>query len=167
MKTFEQRFEKDIKKVVPWHKDEKGRRKFWTLCWLTYFAIFLLLVVASYLFTAAGLGFNDEAEGPPWDIKWDSAKSVVPFFVGIGVFLIATGLGIFFAIYFAGIFKESQSIYLASQEYRIKKLAFLRMDLTRFNKKQLKWMFRLKYIDKSHYKTALENIKKQKKGTKK
>ena len=163
MKTFEQRFEKDIKKVVPWHKDEKGRRKFWTLCWLTYAGIFILLLIASALFTGAGLFFDDQASGPPWAVNWDSAKSVAPFVTGIIIFLIAIGLGIFFAIYFPGLFKESQEIFLASPQYRVKKLALLRMDLTRLSEKQLKWLCRLKYIDKAHYKSAIEAKKKKEK----
>ena len=160
MKTFEQRFSKDIKKVVSWHKDEKGRRKFLTMFWLTYTGIFILMLVASFLFTGAGLFFDDTAIGPPWAINWDSAKSVAPFTIGIIIFVAGIAVALFFAFYFPGLYKESQNIYLASKEYKARKLQCLKIDLMKFNKKQLKWLYKLKYIDKSHYKQALEAKKK-------
>ena len=167
MKTFEERFSKDINKVVSWHKDEKGRRKFLAMFWLTYLAIFLLLVLASYLFTGAGLFFDDSAVGPPWAINWDSAKSVLPFSFGIVIFVIAIALALFFAFFYPGLYKESQSIYFTTKDYRQRKLWCKRMNLTKFNKKQIKWMYKLKYIDKTQYKQVLEAKKKLEKQQKK
>ena len=163
MKTFEQTFKKDISKVVSWHKDKKGRQKFKLMCWFTYLGLIILLVVASYLFTAAGLYFDESAVGPPWAINWDNAKSVVPFSIGIVIFIIATVLLIFFSVYYPGLYKESQNIYLTTKEYKAKKMKYLRADLTKIDKKELKWLFKLKYVDKQRYKQALENKKKKNK----
>ena len=158
MKTFEQRFEKDIKKVVPWHKDEKGRKKFWTICWLTYFGIFVLLLGSAALFTLFGVTFDNDIVGPPWVVP--NPASIWYLVGGLIIFVIAIGLGIFFAIYFPGIYKESQNIYLASSAYKARKLQCLKSDLTKYNKRQLKWLFKLKYIDKQQYKSTLETKKK-------
>ena len=163
MKTFAERFSKDISKVVSWHKDVKGRRKFLAIFWSTYAIILLFLIAASVMFTLAGLKFDDTAVGPPWVLDINDSRSMGLFVGGIVLYIIAIGLGLFFAIYYPGLFKESQAIYLTSQQYRIQKILYLRTDLTRLDKKYLKWLYKLKYIDKSHYKTALEAKKKKSK----
>ncbi|MCF0227495.1 MAG: hypothetical protein HUJ52_01605 [Malacoplasma sp.] len=161
MRELKEVFSKDINKVVSWHKDKKGRKKFWTLCWLTYLGIFLIFAAASALFALAGLYFDANAINYPWAMHWDDSTSL-GFFVGaIVLYVVGIGLGIFFAFYFPCLFKESQNIYLASEEYRVAKLQYLRTDLTTIDPKELKWLLKLKYIDRAHYNSAITLINKK------
>ena len=164
MKPFEERFKKDIEKVVPWHKDKKGRHKFWTLFWLTYLGIFLIFLGAAACFTAAGLRFDEENVNP-WTMDWPP-ECIGCFVGGIILFLAGVGVGVFFAIYYPGLYKESQKIYLKSLGYIRNMLKLKRYDLTKFSKEQLKWLYKLKYIDKAQYKSTLETIQKAKRKEK-
>ena len=67
-----------------------------------------------------------------------------------------------FSIFLAGIFNESRFLYFGTDQYKNEKLKYMESDLSNLPKKEIKWLYKLKYIDKIKYEQSLKTISKAK-----
>ena len=142
-------------KYIYIHYSKQSRLKWrWTSVGI-YFGIFLFFIAAALMFTLGGLRFNPDA---PY--TW--TDNVGLFAGGIVCFVIGIILMIVFSIFLAGIFNESRFLYFETDQYKNEKLKYMESDLSNLSKKEIKWLYKLKYIDKIKYEQSLKAISKAK-----
>lgn len=83
-------------------------------------------------------------------------------FFGITLFVLTLILGIFLSFYLVYLFKASQALYFNTNKYKNNVKKYEGINLTKYSKKQLKWLYKLKYINKNDYLVTKANLKKKK-----
>ncbi len=136
------------------HYSKKTRLQWKWVSVCIYFIIFLLFVGVAVCWTLAGLKFD---ENLPEQYLWPTSK--VLFAVGIIGFIVAIVLLILFGYGLATIFNKSRLIYFQSNEYARKRMEYMESDLTNCSRKEIKWLYKLHYIDEVKRDVTLKKIK--------
>ena len=144
-------------KYVYIHYSKESRLKWRWISIAIYFSIFLFFVAAALMFTLGGLKFNPEDPSTPY--VWPD--NIGLFVGGIICFVIGAILLILFSVNLAGIFNESRFLYFETDQYKEQKLKYMESDLSNLSKKDIKWLYKLKYIDKIKYEQSLKAIAKK------
>ena len=138
-------------KYIHIHYTKQSRLKWRWVSITIYFVIFLFFIATALMFTLGGLKFNPDSQ-----YTWQG--NIWLFAGGICCFVISTILMIVFSIFLAGIFNESRFLYFATDHYKNKKLKYMKSDLSNLSKKEIKWLYKLKYIDRIKYEQSLKAI---------
>lgn len=136
------------------HYSKKTRLQWKWVSVCIYFIIFLLFIGVAVCWTLAGLKFD---ENLPNQYSWPTSK--VLFAVGIIGFIVAIVLLILFGYGLATIFNKSRLIYFQSNEYARKRMEYMESDLTNCSRKEIKWLYKLRYIDEVKRDVTLKKIK--------
>lgn len=136
----------NCQKYIYIHKSIKSRKKF-KLHYIIFVLTNLLFFVAAALaFAFSGLRFDPDVN--KYTIVGETPYQVIILSIGAIAFTIAIILGIWTAIIIPVIFKQSQITYYQTEEFEQIKLKYMESNLKRKNKKDLKWLLKLGYIDK-------------------
>lgn len=154
MGKFSSWIDKQSDKYLFIHYDKKNRVKFRNFCWLIYLIIFLFILIASLLIGLSGLKFDPDNPDyyPYWVLTTIGQK--VEFTFGLIIMLLDFAIGVFFAFYLPGIYKESQNKYFRTEKFKQIRIKHMTEDLSIFSLKELKWLKKLNYIDKVKYEQA-------------
>lgn len=142
------------KKYIYIHYSKKNRLKWRWACFGIHFAIFLFFIAAALCFTLAGLKFQESIP----EYIWPTNK--VLFISGLVLFFVGIVLLIVFGCYIVAIFNESRSLYFNTKKYAKTRMEYMESDLTKYSVKEIKWLYKLRYIDKVKRDTIVTKIKK-------
>jgi hypothetical protein len=124
----------------------------------------LIILILFFASSAACFGLC----GFKYDYDSDTATghlNSLPLFVsGIVLFLLSVIYGIYVAIYLPILFKESRSLYMQTNQYQenVKRLAM--MDLSKLTTKEIKWNYKLGFINKTTFLYHKHQLKKAKRN---
>lgn len=141
------------KKYIHIHYSKKNRMKWRWASFGIYFGIFLFFIGAAACFTLAGLIFQ---ESSPQYI-WPTNKQL--FIAGLVLFFVGVVLLIIFGYHLVAIFNESRSMYFKTQKYADTRLKYMESDLKKYSLKEVKWLYKLRYIDKVKRDSTITKIK--------
>ncbi len=136
------------------HYSKKTRLQWKWVSVCIYFVIFLFFVGVAICWTLGGLKFD---ENIPEQYSWPTNK--VLFIVGIVGFIVSIALLILFGCCLVKIFNKSRLIYFQSDEYTKKRMEYMESDLTNYSEKEIKWLYKLRYIDEVKRDVTLKKIK--------
>ena len=119
-----------------------------------YFIIFIFFIGAAISWTIGGLKFDTNIVE---QYIWPTNKTL--FILGLVLFIVGTILLVLFGFYLAAIFNKSRLIYFKTNEYAKNKLKYMEKNLTKYSIKEIKWLYRLCYIDKAKRDATLTKIK--------
>ncbi|MDR2823023.1 MAG: hypothetical protein LBV37_00590 [Mycoplasmataceae bacterium] len=129
------------------HKDAKSRQKFTKFYLLFIGIIFLFYCISGVFFYLYGLRFNPDSD-PNYIV---TVKFGWALYVGLALFILATIVAFIIGIFIIIMYKESRRLYFQTTEY-LKKLAFYQSEkLEKYSLKELKWIYKLGYIDRITY----------------
>lgn len=141
------------KKYINIHYSKKNRLKWRWVSFGICFGIFLFFIGAAACFTFAGLKFQESVPEYIWPTnKPLSIAGLVLFFVGVVLLIV-------FGYYLVAIFNESQSMYFKTKMYADTYLKYMESDLTKYSLKEVKWLYKLRYIDKVKRDATIAKIK--------
>jgi hypothetical protein len=141
------------------HKDKKGRIKFRHIYACAMLACFIIFLISVVLFYCWGLRFDPNRPSP-----YDGGTGSILFLVfGILLFVLITIITCLLGgVYFPMIYKLSREMYLQTDEYKQQVLKYDNEDLTKYKLKDLLWLRKLGWINKTDF--DLAKTKKNKKG---
>ena len=119
-----------------------------------YFSIFLFFISAAICWTFGGLKFDENITE---QYIWPTNK--ILFIVGLILFTIGIILLVIFGYYLVTIFNKSKLIYFKTKKYAKNKLKYMKKNLNRYSVKEIKWLYKLCYIDKIKRDVTLTKIK--------
>ncbi len=159
-KSFKNWFQTKANELQKIHFNQKNRATYRNICWLIYAAIFLIFCVCTVLFALAGLKFdsNDPDSYPYFSL---STSAAIAFLViGLILFIADTIFGAIIAFILPGLFKESQHLYFQTSKYKKIRVKYMQSDLSSKSKKEIKWLYKLKYIDQTKFEHEMKIIEK-------
>lgn len=144
------------------HIDAKSRSKWRHQCWLIYIIIFLVFCICAIFFAFAGLTFDSSNPDQYGPLDLSKSGAIAFLVVGIVLFVINTIVGIYFGFLLPQIYKESQALYMSTDDYLKLRIKYMQADLSTYTKKEIKWLYKLKYIDSAKYESELRRIRQEK-----
>ena len=141
------------KKYIHIHYSKKNRLKWRWASFGIYFGIFLFFIGAAVCFTFAGLKFQDSVP----EYIWPTNKLL--FIAGLVLFFVGAVLLILFGYHLVAIFNESRSMYFKTKKYADTRLKYMENGLTKYSLKEVKWLYKLRYIDKVKRDVTITKIK--------
>lgn len=149
-------------KLIHVHYNKRNRIIF-SLTYTLIFCILFLLIISASIMCAKGVQFlnSEKDDFDPSHKGWYVSNDLL-FGFGITLFVLTFILGIFLSFYLVYLFKASQTLYFNTNKYRNNVKKYEGINLTKYSKKQLKWLYKLKYINKNDYLVTKANLKKKK-----
>lgn len=141
-------------KYIHIHYSKKNRLKWRWACFVIYFVIFLFFIGAALCFTLAGLKFQETTP----EYIWPTNKPL--FISGLVLFFVGVVLLIVLGCHIVAVFNESRSLYFKTKKYEKTRMKYMESDLTKYSLKEIKWLYKLQYIDKVKSDTTIAKIKK-------
>lgn len=130
------------------HHSIKSRKKFRNIYLLLIIGICLLYVGCVVLFYFGGINYPGISDG--------SSPRLTLQICGIVLFLITTGLNItFVSIIFPVVFMQSQKAFEKTTEFKNNVKKYSRLNLTQLPKRELKWIYKLHWINKVQLEVAI------------
>ena len=127
------------------------------------FCILFVLIISASIMCVKGVQFPNSGKDDfdPSHKGWYVSNNLL-FGFGITLFVLTLILGIFLSFYLVYLFKASQALYFNTNKYKNNVKKYEGINLTKYSKKQLKWLYKLKYINKNDYLVTKANLKKKK-----
>lgn len=149
-------------KLIHVHYNKQNRLIF-SLTYTLIFCILFVLIIGASIMCAKGVQFPNSGKDDfvPSHKGWYVSNDLL-FGFGIALFVLTLILGFFLSFYLVYLFKASQSLYFNTKRYKNNVKKYEGVNLTRYSKKQLKWLYKLKYINKNDYLVTKANLKKKK-----
>lgn len=114
------------------------------------------------MFAFAGCVFDETDPSQYKPIQLDTNGAIALLAVGIILFMLDAIVGIYFAFLLPQIYKESQALYMDTKPYLDKRIHYMQADLSGYDKKAIKWLYKLKYIDSAKCESELRRIRQEK-----
>ena len=152
------------KKKYDWtvHYDIKGRKKYKAKLWCVIGIMVIILCGCAALFTFGNVKWDPEtgfSPGAQPDYAWQIVLNVAGGVIALAAMVLTT-IYCFLSI---NRFYKGQAEYFKTKIFRDHKARALNKDLTKLNKKTLKWYKKLGYIDSAQMREILEKKKSKKK----
>lgn len=151
-----------LDKLIHIHYNKHNRIIF-SLTYTLIFCILFVLIIFASVMCAKGVKFpsNPKGDFDPSYNGWYISNNLL-FGFGIALFVLTFLLGVFLSFYLVYLFKASQALYFNTKKYKNNVKKYEGINLTRYSKKQLKWLYKLRYINKNDYLVSKANLKKKK-----
>lgn len=155
---------KDKDKKYDWtvHYDIKGRKKYKARLWCVIILMILVLCGCAAMFTFGNVTWDpDSGFSPGAHPKegWQIILNVAAALIAVGS-MVGTTIFCYLSI---NRFYKGQAEYFKTKIFRDHKARALNKDLSKLNKKTLKWYKKLGYINSEQMREILENKKSKKK----
>lgn len=149
-------------KLIHIHYNKRNRIIF-SLTYTLIFCILFVLIISASIMCVKGVQFpnSEKDDFDPSHKGWYVSNNLL-FGFGITLFVLTLILGIFLSFYLVYLFKASQALYFNTNKYKNNVKKYEGINLTKYSKKQLKWLYKLKYINKNDYLVTKANLKKKK-----
>lgn len=119
-----------------------------------------MFVSSVILFYYYGLRFDSKKPLP-----YDNGNKNAFLVSGLALFFLATICTVFIGgLYFPLVFKNSKALYMQTDEYKQQVSKYSEIDLSKKDKKEIKWLKKLEWISKNQYQQAITKLKNQTTG---
>lgn len=146
------------KKLIKIHYTKQSRNKFTGFYSLVLLGLLVLFIISAVLLVF-GVSLPKQADFQPTYDGW-TIKNYACFSIGICLFIISFVLSIIIAFLVPTLYKSSRMMYFETNKYKKLVRKYDDADLTKYSKKELKWLYKLAYIQKVDYVSTLEKLKK-------
>ncbi|WEK82939.1 MAG: hypothetical protein L3I91_02255 [Mycoplasma sp.] len=155
-----------IRKCEHIHESKHNRDKWRYFCIFVYFCLFWLFAIAGLLFVFGGLQYDNNSPDQYSINDWYNKMNRIFWIIGLVLFTSATIIGLILSVVLPKIYKDSRANYFASNDFKQKRLKWMKKDLRRYSKHDLKWLKKLNFIDQIKYDQTL-SLKLKRKTNKK